>query len=77
MNKYPKRKTKQQSLIKTVNKADSSNGVGGHAGDSDGEEMACGARFPFFPFWGFVILQIQEAHPTYCGIGGSLWFVVR
>lgn len=43
-------KTKHQSLFKTVNKAGSSNGGGGHAGDSNGGEMVFGTHFPFFPF---------------------------
>lgn len=42
-------KTKHQSLFKTVNKAGSSNGGGGHAGDSNGGEMVFGTHFPFFP----------------------------
>lgn len=45
-----RKKTKHQSFIKIVNKDDSPNGVGDYAGDSDGEEMVCGTRFPFFPF---------------------------
>lgn len=70
-------KTKHQSLFKTVNKAGSSNGGGGHAGDSNGGEMVFGTHFPFFPFWGYVMQQVQKAHPTYSGIDGSLWFVVH
>lgn len=71
-----RKKTKQQSLFKTFNKAGSSNGGGGHAGDSNGGEMVCGTPFPFFSFWGYVMQQVQEARPTYFGLDRSLWFDV-
>lgn len=69
-------KTKHQSLFKTVNKAGSSNGGGGHAGDSNDGEMVCGTHFPF-SFLGLCDAAGSRSRPTYFGIDGSLWFVVH